>query len=287
MTTIIVNNGPTSAKPSTPIPKTPGPKSIQNQSLKQTIRNIAQTFLSHYDEGTVDEFLRSQNYTDVELILFCKAAKIPYSGKNKEDKLESICTFLNKNRRGVMDYIEIVASSGHLMVAGAGAIVATGTLLYKLVQQIKKIGATHKELSHLEESVKQENQGQGQNVANLLMNAIVFILVTCMCWFITQNNEDMKQYNQSVEDLKSSWTSFKNVHNSAKRKRTLSVLRLGQTAKHVHVARTRAKLAKTKKKLYSCNSILSKIKRGLFGGPTQADIQSEVDRLKTTLEVNH
>ena len=28
MTTIIVNNGPTSAKPSTPKPKTPGPKSI-------------------------------------------------------------------------------------------------------------------------------------------------------------------------------------------------------------------------------------------------------------------
>ena len=284
MTTIIVNNGPTSAKPSTPKPKTPGPKSIQKQSLKQTIRNIAKTFLSHYDEGTADEFLRSQKYTDAELILFCKAAKIPYSGKNKEEKLDSICAFLNKNRRGVMDFIEIVGASGQLMIAGIGAIVAVSGLLLRYKNQFNLMS----KLSDNPVNPSATNEQDSTAAAgSMLTSLIIMVFVACLCWFVAKYSNDQEEYKKSVKDVKQTWANFKKTHKNAKRKRTSSVRRLGHTAKHVHVARTRVKLSKAKKQLHSCNSLLSKIKRGLFGGPTQVDLQQEVERLTKTLEVNH
>lgn len=279
MTTIIVNNGPTSAKPSTPKPKTPGPKSIQKQSLKQTIRNIAKTFLSHYDEGTADEFLRSQKYTDAELILFCKAAKIPYSGKNKEEKLDSICAFLNKNRRGVMDFIEIVGASGELFVSIALAGVALFAVIVRQYRQFNVLREINDE--------KLPPSFTSSNAEKTFFGIIMLIFFACLCSFCAKYNSDQEEYKKSVKDVKQTWANFKKTHKNAKRKRTSSVRRLGHTAKHVHVARTRVKLSKAKKQLHSCNSLLSKIKRGLFGGPTQVDLQQEVQRLTKTLEVNH
>lgn len=273
MTTIIVNNnGPTSAKPS---PNTPGPKSIRNQSLKQTIRDIAKTFLSHYDEGTADEFFKSQKYTDAELILFCKAAKIPYSGKNKEEKLKSICAFLNKNRRSVIDYIEIVGNSGELIVSG---IVVGVALFAMMVQQFNKLKAIK-----TGGAVSLDSSNGPMHIFYVLLS---MIFITCLCSFCAKNNTEQKEYKTSVKDLKRTWTNLKKTHKHSKRKRTTSVRRLAHTTKQVHVARTRAKLSKAKKKLYSCNSVLSKIKRRLFGGPTQVDLQQDIDRLIKTLEVN-
>ena len=96
MSTIIINNNPSNSNtqstssPNTQSTSPPCPPYVKRRTVR--IQNIAKTFMSHYKKGTVEEFLRSQNYTDAELIMLCKNAKLPYNGMTKDEKMESICS---------------------------------------------------------------------------------------------------------------------------------------------------------------------------------------------------
>ena len=234
MSTVIINNNPSNSNTQSTSP--PCPPYVKRRTVR--IQNIAKTFMSHYKKGTVEEFLRSQNYTDAELIMLCKNAKLPYNGMTKDEKLESICVFLNKNRRKVTEFIDMILSTGQLMVASIGIVLETSKLF-----------------------------------------------VACLFWFVANGNQT--KFNKSLKNLKNSWNSFKTTNNKkTKRRPTSSVRRVAQTAKTLHATRTRKKLSAVTKQLHSINSVLSKIKRGLFGGPAHAELRQEYDRLKNILEVN-
>lgn len=253
MTTVIINND------------------VRTQSTKQTVRNVADTFLKHYDNGTIDLYMQDQNFSDAHLVQFCKAANIKYSGMSKDEKLTKVCDYLKKNRQGVIDYIEMVGSSGELLIAGMLAVM---TLLTLIVRQVNKL------------SFMTSTLFVGNDSADLFVTFVTILFIWCICNACRKHNSDVKEYKNSIQYLKGSWSNLKTTYKRSKRKRTSSVRRMAQTAKHVHNARTRAQLAKTRKKMKSCNSFLGKLKRVLFGGHTLDVLQKQAEKLEQQVAVN-
>lgn len=253
MTTVIINNN------------------VRTQSTKQTVRNVVDTFMKNYDSGTIDLYMQNQNFSDAHLVQFCKAANINCSGMSKDEKLTQVCAYLKKNRQGVIDYIEMVGSSGELLIAGMLAVM---TLLTLIVRQVNKF------------SFMTSTSFVGNDSADLFVTCVTIMFIWCLCNACRKHSSDVKEYKNSIQYLKGSWNNLKTTYKRSKRKRTSSVRRMAETAKHVHNARTRAQLAKTRKKMKSCNSFLGKLKRVLCGGHTHVDLQKQAEKLEQTLAAN-
>lgn len=253
MTTVIINNN------------------VRIPSTKQTVRNVADTFLKHYDNGTIDVFMQNQHFSDAHLIQFCKAANIKYSGMSKDEKLTQVCDYLKKNRQGVIDYIEMIGSSGELAIA---SILAIMTLLTLIVKQVNKF------------SFITSGSFVKDGTADLFITFVTIMFIWCLCNSCRTDNSDVKEYKNSIQYLKGSWNNLKNTYKRSKRKRTSSVRRMAETAKHVYVVRKRAQLSKTRKKMKSCNSFLGKLKRVLCGEHTLDVLQKQAEKLEQQVAVN-
>ena len=224
------------------------------------IKQVTSEFLKHFDNKTLDVFLHQQNYTNKELIQFCKAARINYSHLNKEDLINEIVTLLYTYEETIHDKIELAAARGDLVIMGGSVIVGAVTLIANLYRKLRLQTANNK-----------LTKGDGF-VGMILAMILMSILST-----FSSTSQSEKDYAKSKKSLGKSWQYLKDLKKKIKSpRRTSKVMRMDVIAKGIQRSRCKSKQRKLKQQLWHTNTLFGKLKKSIFGGPTAQHLEKEI-----------
>ena len=97
-------------------------------------------------------------------------------------------------------------------------------------------------------------------------------------------SQSEKDYSKSTTDLSKSYKNYNKIVQQQRRKRTSNILKLGVVAHSIKKTRLHSRKKKVLSDIKKGNSVVSKMKRLIFGGFTPDQLQDQYNDINERLK---
>lgn len=256
------------------INNSPVPNITKSSSTKNDIRSVSSILMDNFTNGTLHEFLHSQKYTKKEMHLLCKAANIEHTGMSVDDMIDALVTKMYSEEKTILEKLHLMFASGDLVIRGGIAISAATVL----------VGAKFRQLQSMLNATQKIDKDENKKNLSFINIIIGVVLVAIVSSFSLMTSQSEKDYSKSTTDLSKSYKNYNKIVQQQRRKRTSNILKLGVVANSIKKTRLHSRKKKVLRDIKKGNSVVSKMKRLIFGGFTPDQLQEQYNDINAQLK---